>query len=287
MSILLTRTGAYRVVVVLIRKLILLKAAGLMVAIGTLACAGPTTIFWDDFEDDVTGGNPNAPPIGEPWQISEVAKDGINVGVDMSDPLDNVLWFGRNRNMAVAPFSAIDVQRLQTFQNATVSFDYYGFFSGEYGHFFDVGGFDGISDNPAFLIRIDPRKDAGHHDLYYLDPGGGLVDSGLDVGANAGQTITIALDFAAENYVLDVEGNFTAPLPLLPCPSDMHGVQFSNYGVAMASGSIDNMMVTVEEPEGLGAWVAENPEPSTIALLAMAALYGAFLWSFRSKKAGK
>jgi len=287
MSTLLTRIGAYRIVVAVTRKLILLKAAALIVAIGTIACAAPVTIFWDDFEDDTTGGNPNAPPIGEPWQISEVAQDGINVGVDRSDPLGNVLRFGRYRNIAVAPFSAIDVQRLQTFQNATVSFDYYGLSTGDFGHFFDVGGFDGISDNPAFLIRIDPRKDLGQHDLYYLAPGGGLVDSGLDVGANADQAITVALDFATENYVIDVEGNSTAPLPLLLCPSDMHGVQFSNYGVAMASGSIDNVMVTVAEPEGLGAWVAENPEPSTIALLAMAALYGAFLWFFREKKAGK
>ena len=287
MSTLFTRTGAYRVIVVITRKLISLKAVALIVAIGTLACANPISIFWDDFEDDATKGNPNAPPIGEPWQISEVTNDGINVGVDMSDPSNNVLWFGRNRNTAVAPFSAIDIQRLQTAQNATVSFDYYGLSYGAYGHFFDIGGFDGINDNPAFLIRIDPQEDLGFHDLYYLDPDNGLVDSGLDVGANAVQTITISIDFATENYLVDVEGSSTAPLPLLLCPSDIHGVQFSNYGVAMASGSIDNVWATVTEPDGAEALALASPEPGTVVLLAMAALYAAFLWFLGPKKAGK
>ena len=277
------KTVLYRTCAI-VQKLISLKAAALIVAFGTLAYAGQVTIFLDDFEDDVTGGNPNPPPIGEPWHISEVVGSGINVEAGVSDPLNNVLRFGPYRNMAVAPFSPIDVQRLRTLQNATVSFDYYGLSSSEYGHFFDIGGFDGISDNPAFMIRIDPQKILGFHDLYYLDPGGGLVDSGLDVAANTIQSISISIDFAADNYQLDVEGNSTALLPLLACPSDIHGIQFSNYGVAMGSGSIDNLSVTLTAPENPEVL---NPEPAAIVLLAIGALCAMFLWFLGSKKSSE
>ena len=262
-----------------------LKAALVIGALGGTAEAGPVTIFWDDFESYALGSNPNSPPIGEPWQVSEVVPDGIDVALDMADPNNNVLWFGPYRNTAVAPFSAVDRQRIALAQNLTVSFDYYGISSGGYSNYFDVGGYDGLSGDPAFLIRIAPQENAagsGLHNVQYLDPAGGLVDSGVDVATDHTQSVTIAADFASETYELDVEGS-SATLPMFRCPSDTHDVRFANYGVAMGSGSLDNLSVTVMEPEA-GA-DAQVPELSPIWLLVAGGLFCGCVWIVTMLKA--
>jgi len=286
MIALVAKTLARRTILVA-GKLVSLKGAWLLIALGTLAYGGPITIFFDDFQDDTVGGDPNAPPTGEPWQIFEPSQDGISVVASTSEPSDHVLLFGTMRNIAVAPFSAADVQSIQTLQNLTVSFDYEGRPSDNFGNYFDIGGYDGVGDNPGFLVRIDPRNNLGFHGLSYLDPEGGLVDSGLELSADSIQAVSISIDLAAENYMLEVDGNAAGPLPMLACPNDLHGIQFSNYGIAMASGSIDNLTATVIEPEPGAETVTANPEPATIAMLAIGALCAVFFGFLGLKKGNK
>ena len=145
------------------------KVAVLIAVIGAIAYGAPVTIFWDDFQGDLPGTDPGPPPVGQPWQISEISADGVSVSPDVFDPANSVLEFGRYRNRAVVPFSADDRQRIEAAQNAALSFDYFGFSSTGYSHYFDVGGYDGATGDPAFFVRILPQPSqglSGVHDVY-------------------------------------------------------------------------------------------------------------------------
>lgn len=259
------------------RLVTLPNVAVLVATLATIAYGGQITIFWDDFENHVPGSNPGDPPIGEPWQIAEADPDGIDVRPDGLDPPSHVLYFGRYRNTALAPFSALDRQRIALERNATIRFDYFGFTGRpRYSQYFDVGAYDPVSGVPAFVIRISPQENPGSgrlHDVHYLDPAGGLVDTDLDVVADSIQPITITADLANETFHLGVEGG-SASLPLFSCPSELAGVEFANYGVAMGSGTIDNLSVTVTQfEEGPGV-----PEVATLwmAVAGLLALLGAW-----------
>ncbi len=195
-----------------------------------------------------------------------------------------MLQFGIYRNIAEVPFSAVDQQRIALAQNATVSFDYIGYAEGGYSHFFDVGIFDPSTGDPALLIRIDPWENPdlpGAHDLRYLDPVDGLVDTGLDVLAGTWQTISIAADLAEETFDLQIGAGGATDLPMLMCPDDIAGVQLANYSIAMGSGAIDNLGVTLTEPDtGQGSRV---PELSSMLLLCFAGIALACAWILRLK----
>ncbi len=262
----------------LLRRRTPLKTAMVVVALAAIAYGGQVTIFEDDFQRYGPGIDPGEPPIGEPWQISETAEDSVAVAVDRNDDQNHVLEFGRHRNLAVVPFSAFDRQRMETFGNVSIGFDYFGMSKDGFSNYFDVAGYDPVSGDPAFFFRFDAPEIAdsgGLHDVYYLDPIDGLTPAGISVRADATQAVSIALDFTAETYVLDVEGD-AATLPMFVCPSDIADVQFSNYGVEMGSGAIDNVSVGVTQPDG--ALQAEVPEVGAVWLLAVGALVGAFTW---------
>ena len=262
--------------------MILPKVVLLVAVFGALTYAAQITIFQDDFESQHfpwPERNPGVPPIGEPWQISEVASDGIAVqgGLPYLDGL--ALRFGRYRNVAVAPFSVEHRQLIAAAQTVSVSFDYAGYSdeSGPYSHYFDVAGYDPVSGEAAFFVRFAPQQNLGSdgvHDVFYLDPQSGLVNSGLDFTVypfGEVQPITIVADFAAETYDLGVGGGSTT-LPMFVCPNEIAGVEFANYGIAIGSGAIDNLDVTVPDASaGLEA-TTRVPEIATILLLLIGAL---------------
>lgn len=254
------------------RPITLSKVALLTVLLGAIANGAQIPIFMDDFDAYPVGSNPDVPPVGEPWQITEPDPEGI--AVDQSQRL----LFGVYRNTAVAPFSAAGRQLIRQRRNATVTFDYLGY-AGLPGksHYFDFGGYDPASGDPAFFLRVFPQENvgsAGLHDVLYLDPAGGLVDSGIDVNVNNTdpQSVSIFADFDAATYQLDV-GGASATLPMFICPDEIVGVEFANYAVAAGSGSIDNLSVSVDD----GADGASVPEMATIwmALAGLLAVLGA------------
>jgi len=267
------------------RAVTLPRVALLVVALSALTYGAQIQVFWDDFESYPAGDNPGVPPIGEPWQITEPATDGIQVWPNPAGQESLAMRFGRYRNVVVAPFSALDRQQIASAQTLTMSFDYTGFAepASPYTHYFDVAAYDPISGSEAFFVRFSPEENPGSgglHDVLYLDPAGGLADSGLDVAAgNDGviQPITIVADFAAETYQLDVGGN-SATLPMFFCPDEVAGVEFSNYAMAMGTGIlanpsvIDNLSVTVPEPEPKRESTQRVPEIATVLLLLIGAI---------------
>ncbi len=251
------------------------KVALLIVAIGTIANAASIPIFTDDFEAYPPESNPDVPPVGEPWVITEVDPQGI--GVD-----DNQrLMFGRYRNTAVAPFSAAARQLLRQNGNLSVSFDYLGYRGSDgLAQYFDVAGYDPLSGDPAFFLRFNPQSNPGGkglHDVLYLDPSGSLLDSNVDIGVDGGtvQSVSIFADFAAETFELDIEGNL-ATLPMFIAPDEIVGVEFANYGVAGGSGSLDNLQVTVSDGEG-----SPIPEVATIWMTIAGLLSLVGVWAAR------
>ncbi len=217
----------------------------LIAALGTIAYGAQIPIFVDDFASYPRGSNPTTPPVGEPWQVSETFPDGIMV--------NGGLMFGPDRNTALAPFSAASRQLFATYRNATVSFDYYGMTRESVSQYFDVGGYDPLTGDPAFFVRMS-RGPGGLYDVLYLDPGAGLVDSGIDVVNNRRQSVTIAVDCINQTYQLDVQGN-SATLPMFTCPDEIVGVEFSNQFLAASSGIVQNLNVTVTVPEVATAWM--------------------------------
>ncbi|MBN2473446.1 MAG: hypothetical protein JXB62_02470 [Pirellulales bacterium] len=250
------------------------KVAVLIVVFSALTYGAQIPIYLDDFENCAPGTNPTLPAVGEPWQISEPDPGGIGVLMDPLTANNLTMGFFHYRNIAVAPFSAENRQRLALAGNATIRFDYTGFTSYGYSHYFDVGAYDPVSGDPAFLVRFAPQASPflpGMHDVHYLDPMAGLVDTGLDVTVNAVQPISILADFTAGTYQLDVAGVSTTALPMFVCPNEIAGVEFANYGVAMGSGAIDNLSITVTEPDGDAGPGTQVPEIATLLLLIVGA----------------
>jgi len=250
--------------------------AALIVSLGALTYA-EVTIFEDDFEHYTSGDNPGVPIVGEPWQIEEVEADGIQATSVPFNSSELAMRFGRYRNVALAPFSTEHQDLIALTKSVTIDFDYTGYRDGPYSQYFDIASYDPASGAPAFVVRFSPKESETSsrlHDVLYLDPVGGLLDSGLDIVASPEivQPITILVDLTAETYDLDVAGNSTT-LPMFVCPNEIAGVEFANYRVASGSGAIDNLAVTVPDPAGEELEAASHvPEAATILLL----LIGAF-----------
>jgi len=262
------------------RKTTWLGAALLVGLLAVIASGDPITIFWDDFNSYTPGTNPGTPPIGQPWQIVEVAADSIQVLTDPLGASNRLLSLGRYRNTAILPFSAANQTAIQQAGQATLGFQYRGIANASgYSCFFDVGGYAG--NDPAFFLRIQPEEvpgSGGLHDVFYLQPGGGLADTGLNISTTGSQAVSVAADFVNRAYQVTIEG-LSATLPMYICPSSISEVRFADYGVAMGSGLVDNVGVTIPglggDSEGAGA---ANPEPASLIMLLTGALALAGAW---------
>lgn len=220
----------------------------------TKAHGGITTLFWDDFEAQTVGTDPGMPRFGQPWGVSKVALDGLQVAIDPRAPAgaNQVLQFGSYRNTARLSFSSENQDLVRTNKNLTLKFQYYGYSLGGYVSTFDVSALDNNSGVPAFLVRIMPQPSLGSnvlHDVYYLDPGGGLLDSGLNIASDSYQNMTIISDFVSRTCQLDIDGN-VATLPLFVCPSMIGGAQFSSYLLGTGAAiNINDVTATTHAPE--------------------------------------
>jgi len=262
----------------------LLRVALIVAGLAAIGYGGQVTIFSDNFEGYSTGSNPGTPTVGLPWQVSEIAPEGIGIDDDPSGQ-GNALWLNSYRNEVVAPFSAGDQLLISQEKNLGVSFTYWGAGMNGYSHYFDVSSLDPASGDPAFFIRFSPQENAGFaglHDVQYLDPVQGLIDSGLDIATETAQSVSITADFNDETYLLDIGGS-SKTLPMFVCPSSVQDVRFANYGVAMGSGSLDDVHVSVGEEVQASASVAPIPEPSSLLLLLAGPLFLVFARSLRRR----
>ncbi len=260
------------------------KAVLLVIVLGAIAYGGQITVFQDDFEGQPLGSDPDLPPVGEPWQVSEFDPWGVSIAPDRLAPSNSVLFFRDYRNIVLAPFAPEDRERITLSQNFAVSFDYTGFPPAGYGHFFDVSAPASAGSDPAFLIRFASQPNADSpwlHDVQYLDPIDGLIDTGLDVIGGTMQPISITADLAAETFQLDVGGESTT-LPLFACPNEIMGVEFANYNIAMGSGSIDNFGVSVSAAEEAEA--RNTPEAASAVLLIVGGLVLVCAWMFKRSR---
>lgn len=253
------------------------KVLIVVAALGAIAYGGQVTIFQDDFNGYAPGTNPSGPS----WQINEAVSGGISIVIDEQLPTNHLLAFGSQRNSAVLLIDKDDQARIAAAQNATLSFDYVGYSTAGFSHYFDIGGYDPITGDPAFFLRFDPQQTAGAegwHDVFYRDPNvTGLVDTGLDVSDLIGQRISIAADFFGNTYQLDIGGQ-TVILPMFAGSVEtIADVRFENYGVAMGSGAIDDLTITVDEAKG----PSSVPELATIWMLVSAGLVCVYVWLFR------
>ena len=261
-----------------------LRIVLIVAGLAAIGYGGQITIFSDNFDGYLTGSNPGGPAVGMPWQISEAAPEGIAIDGDLSGT-DNALWFNNYRNEAVAPFSVANQSLISQEKNFNVSFTYWGASTNGYSHYFDISALDPTSGAPAFFIRFSPQQNAGSaglHDVQYLDPVGGLIDSGLDISTDIPQSVSITVDFISETYLLDISGS-AVELPMFIGPSTVHGVSFANYGVALGSGSLDDLHVSVGTEDLAPANMTANPEPSSLILLAAGALFLLFARTIRRR----
>ena len=280
-----------------VAMLAMVLAAG----IGAPTRADVTTIFADNFQADTIGGLPGSPVIGLPWQLSESASGGLSI---VSDSLlgGNALGFGLYGNTAAMPVSPTMQSLVNTNENLNLTLQYKSIAYNGYTPMFDVAAV-GSSGLPAYFFRIMPQANPGSnlHEIYYLDPTSGLLDSGLSVAAGGTQTLTIAADFANGTSTLTVSGS-SATLPLFLCPSAIGEVQMSSQMIGSGLPSqtlgngypvdIDNVDLSTQSadpgvlPPG-GAPQSEPssfggvPEPAVLALLAAFGLAIASLWVFR------
>ena len=171
--------------------------AGVVAALLTAIVYGePITIFRDDFTGDTPGSDPGPPPVGQPWQITKAASDGVQVAVDPLSSQNQVLAFGRYRNTATLPLSPTDQETIQQARAVTLAFQYLAAPASGPTGFFDIGGYAGSA--PTFFLRVQPDEIPGvpgMHSVSYLKPGGGLADTGLDLSATAAQSVEVASDF--------------------------------------------------------------------------------------------
>ncbi len=235
-----------------------LTALVLLIMCGTFVHGELLTVFRDDFEAYDAGADPEVPPVGEPWQIVEVADNGVFVGNNVWEPDNQSLNFGLSPSSALAPFSASHSQQISDWRYLSIGFDYFGKTPPDATDlsFFDVSLMEGGTGERSLLFRIDAWEyPAGSdiHDIYYIGPAGGLLDSGLDVVADTLQRITVTADLPNETFELDVNGN-SQTLPMFFCPEDIVGVEFATVGVSAGSGVIDNVEITT----------TNIPEPPTI-----------------------
>ena len=266
-------------------------AGVLIVGLATRAFGDPvtiTTVFSDDFQTNTLSANPGIPVIGEPWQVLESSPIGIQVVDDPRDPLglDRFLRFGGFRNTALAPFSPDGREQVAAAQDMTVRFEYSPFPGGSRWHHFDIASYDALTGQPAWWIRIggaEVQELGTAFEVHYLHPEGVFIDTGLDVAAEGWQTIAIAADFAAETVDLRVGENAVWELPLFACPSEVVGVEFGSYGLALGSGDINNLSVYTGQLEASEESPAATPEVATGVLLLMGGLTLAGAWLLRRK----
>lgn len=261
-----------------------LRIALFVAGLAAITYGGQITVFSDNFDGYPIGSNPGTPAVGLPWQISEAAPEGISV---VSEPagMGGALRFDRYRNQAVVPFSLASQSLISEEKNLSISFDYWGSSTGGYSHYFDISALDPISGDPAFFVRFSPQENValpGLHDVQYLDPVAGLIDSGLYISADTPQSISITADFITETYLLDIAGS-SATLPMFVCPSEVHDVRFANYGVALGSGVLDNLNMSVNEAAELPSEITPIPEPSSLMFLVTGALLMLFARALRRR----
>ena len=256
------------------------KTLIMMAALGAIALGGQVTIFEDDFNAYTSGDDPGVPLVGEPWQINEVASDGISIVADEDDPENYLLAFGVYRNSAIVPISTSDQELIKTAHNATMSFDYRGYLADGFSHYFDIGGYDAVTGDSAFFLRFAPQESLdgeGLHDVLYRDPDAPeLVDTGLNVSSLIEQRISIEADFLGKTYLLDIGGE-TATFPMFAGLETIGDVRFENYGVAMGSGVIDDLTITVDDGKGPHS----VPELAAIWMLVSGGLVCVYVWLFR------
>ena len=263
-----------------------LVAMVLAVSLSGSAWGAPTTVFWDDLEAQTVGGNPGTPVAGMPWVISKPVSDGLGVVIDPAGTSGKVLQFGRYYNTAQAPLAAAAQTLTGLNGNATLSFSYHGLAgTGGYVSSFDADVY-GPGGTIASGIRItaQPISPASKlHEIYYLSPAGGMVDSGMSVPSDSWQALSLKVDLSGHSALLTVGSN-SETVPLYTCPSMICSAQFGSYamgsgmGALLGSGMIDNVAITTNangsSSEPLGD-ASAAPEPTTLSLMIVAGLVGA------------
>ena len=109
------------------------------------------------------------------------------------------------------PVSATMQSLVNTNENLNLTLQYKSIAYNGYTPMFDIAAV-GNSGLPAYFFRIMPQANPGSnlHEIYYLDPTSGLLDSGLSVASGGVETLTIAADFANGTSTLTVGSAFVS-----------------------------------------------------------------------------
>ncbi len=257
------------------------------------ARAQATTLYYDNFAADPLGSVPVTPVVGEPWVVLATSPNGIQVVAD-SYFFTSGLQLGPYRSTVVMPFSAVGQAAMASNANFTLSFQYHAISSDGFTPYLDISGLDTATGDPAFLYRIMPQPTApssGLHEIYYLNPSSGLTDTGLAVGADSLQLLSVSANFANDTSQLTVGAN-TATLPLYICPSMIQEASLSSYVIGsggISYSDIDQVTATTTSPGDPPASVSafQTPEPGMLALLLAAASGPLAWWLWRRRSAGE
>lgn len=272
------------------RRMKIVLAAALFAALAGVAQARLTTIYYDDFEAQTIGGLPGTPPVGLPWQTTAATTGTLGVVADPTRASTKVLQLGQYYNIATAPFSAAGETTIAGNQNMALNFMFCGApDTNGYTPMFTAEA-DGSGGQPALLIRVMPQPNAGtgsgnFHEVYYLSPSGGLLDSGLSMPGGSWQNFSISANLAAHDFSLSI-GSSSTTLPMYAVPSTIYDAQFSSYVLAsglppigksftLGSGLLDNVSVTSQSAP---SFVTNIPEPATFWLMVSGGLLYALAW---------
>ncbi len=261
-----------------------LGALVLALQLAAPACGAIVTVFSDNFAADSVGSSPGTPVIGMPWVIGEPVSTGVDVRVDPTGTYGNVLEFGLDYDTAQAPVSSASQAVIGSNENALLSFTYHGLAgSGGYVSTFDAAMY-GPNGSPVSMIRIMSQPispTSSLHEIYYLSPTSGLVDSGLSVSSTNWQTLSLAVDLVHQTAQLKV-GSTVDTLPLFTCPSTIGSAQFGSYAMGsgvLGSGMIDNVTISSSSATSANGKV---PEPMSLVVLTGGIVMGALAWAFRA-----
>ena len=240
----------------------MLVALAALVALGSgAALAGPITVFQDDFEDQlaVTGTyptatlDPNPPPVGQPWQISETVATSVAVVHFPSDLTNAYLVHNKNAdNTAMAPLSFVNQGLVAAHKNVTLEFDYRAYTDGGNVPQFEIAGYNSnaFSDASAAVFRIRTGQ-GGSSDVLYYNPGTGtFVDTGVNMPLAAFRPIKVEADFAAQTYDIDINGSIVTGLPFATSQAKIRNVQLSGFASTGSRTNTDNIEVTVQPNYG-------------------------------------
>jgi hypothetical protein len=245
---------------------------------GSPARAGLTIITSDTFQEDAVGSLPSVPVVGLPWQLSQSVSGGLSI---VSDPLlgGNALGFGLYQNTAAMPISPAMQALINTNENLKLTFQYDSIAYNGYTPLFDI---EAVGNNglPAYLFRIMPQSLPGtnQHEIYYLNPTAGLLDTGLSVASGGTQTLTISVGFLAQSSTLTV-GSSSMTLPLFSCPSEIVEAQMSS---TMMGSGLPSLTLGSGYPVDVNNVTLSThaPEPAVLTLLAVGAVALVLRWAF-------